>query len=156
MSMKAFSRKASSPPRLDKLINYAHRLAVADDLRSGLLRGRDDPRGLSRYDLDRFGIVFRPESAPVRRDDRRRHADQQDGAGLRKVYDQMAEPRWVISMGSCANGGGYYHYSYSSCAVATASCRSISMCRAVRRRPSAALRPDPAAEQDRRTNTIAR
>lgn len=66
-----------------------------------------------RYDQDRLGIIFR--ASP-------RQSDIMIVAGtltnkmapaLRQVYDQMAEPRWVISMGSCANGGGYYHYSYS-------------------------------------------
>jgi NADH-quinone oxidoreductase subunit B len=69
--------------------------------------------GASRFDLDRFGIIFRPSP---------RQSDLMIVAGtltnkmasaLRKVYDQMPSPKWVVSMGSCANGGGYYYYSYS-------------------------------------------
>src|SRR4249920_1240797 len=68
---------------------------------------------MPRYDLDRLGII--PRASP-------RQSDVMIVAGtltnkmapaLRRVYDQMPEPRYVISMGSCANGGGYYHYSYS-------------------------------------------
>ena len=69
--------------------------------------------GAARYDLDRFGVIFRPSP---------RQSDVMIVAGtltnkmapaFRKVYDQMSNPKWVISMGSCANGGGYYHYAYS-------------------------------------------
>ena len=68
---------------------------------------------MPRYDFERFG--FAPRASP-------RQSDVIIVAGtltnkmapaFRKVYDQMPEPRYVISMGSCANGGGYYHYSYS-------------------------------------------
>ena len=67
----------------------------------------------ARYDQDRLGVHFR--ASP-------RQSDIMIVAGtltnkmapaLRRVYDQMPEPRWVVSMGSCANGGGYYHYSYA-------------------------------------------
>ncbi|CEO59442.1 Putative NADH-ubiquinone oxidoreductase [Penicillium brasilianum] len=68
---------------------------------------------MPRYDQDRLGIIFR--ASP-------RQADvmivagtvtNKMGPALRQCYDQMPDPKWVISMGSCANGGGYYHYSYS-------------------------------------------
>ena len=67
----------------------------------------------SRYDMERFGMVF---CASPRQSDVMIVAGtltNKMAPALRKVYDQMPEPRWVLSMGSCANGGGYYHYSYS-------------------------------------------
>lgn len=68
---------------------------------------------MPRYDVERFG--FAPRASP-------RQSEVMIVAGtltnkmapaLRKVYDQMPDPKYVISMGSCANGGGYYYYSYS-------------------------------------------
>lgn len=100
--------------KLDKVINWA-RSGSLWPMTFGLACCAVEmmQTGASRFDLDRFGIIFRPSP---------RQSDLMIVAGtltnkmasaLRKVYDQMPSPKWVVSMGSCANGGGYYYYSYS-------------------------------------------
>lgn len=65
--------------------------------------------GCSRYDTDRFGLVFRPSP---------RQSDVMIVAGtmtkkmapvVKRLYAQMPEPRWVIAMGGCASAGGPFN-----------------------------------------------
>lgn len=67
----------------------------------------------AHYDLERFGTFYR--NSP-------RQSDVMIVSGtvtkkmaplVKRLYDQMAEPKWVIAMGSCATAGGPYVHSYS-------------------------------------------
>ena len=72
--------------------------------------------GGPRADLDRFGAVFR---APPRQSDLLIVAGTvtlKMAERVRLLYDQMAEPKYVISMGSCSNCGGLFDLSYSTLA----------------------------------------
>ncbi len=71
--------------------------------------------GGPRADFERFGAAPRPSP---------RSSDLIIVAGtltykmalrVKRLYDQMASPKYVISMGSCANGGGLFQYAYSVC-----------------------------------------
>ena len=99
---------------VDKLFNWA-RLSSLWPMTFGLACCAIEmmATGASRFDLDRFGIMFR--ASP-------RQSDVMIVAGtvtmkmatrIIRLYEQMPEPKYVISMGSCATcGGPYWNHGY--------------------------------------------
>lgn len=96
--------------RLDKAVNWARSYSLWPMVFGTACCGIEFMSvAASRYDLSRFGaevVRFSP-----------RQADLLIVAGtitykqapvLKKIYDQMCEPKWVISMGACASSGGFY------------------------------------------------
>ncbi len=100
--------------KLDDFLNYA-RLSALWPMQFGLACCAIEMMGAwsSAYDIDRMGVI--PRASP-------RQSDVIIIAGtvtfkmadrIRRLYEQMPEPRYVISMGSCSNcGGPYWEHGY--------------------------------------------
>ncbi|HZO87466.1 MAG TPA: NADH-quinone oxidoreductase subunit B family protein [Chthonomonadaceae bacterium] len=97
--------------KLDELVNWARRNSLWP-LTFGLACCAIEMMAAvsSRFDLSRFGAeVFRatPRQADVMIVAGR--VSTKMGPVLRQIYDQMPNPKWVISMGACASTGGVYN-----------------------------------------------
>ncbi|MCX7833655.1 MAG: NADH-quinone oxidoreductase subunit NuoB [Ignavibacteria bacterium] len=114
VNIERFESGAVTITSLDKLLNYA-RLSSMWQMFFGLACCAIEmmATSASHYDLDRFGIIPRPSP---------RHCDiilisgtvtLKMATRIKRLYDQMPEPKYIISMGSCANcGGPYWEHGY--------------------------------------------
>jgi NADH-quinone oxidoreductase subunit B len=96
--------------RLDKAIGWARKFSIFPyPFATACCAMEYMALSMTPYDIDRFGALL-PRFTP-------RQSDllmvigtvtTRQGPILRRVYDQMAEPKWVMAFGACASSGGFY------------------------------------------------
>src|SRR5258707_5651699 len=96
--------------RLDKAIGWARKFSIFPyPFATACCAMEYMSLSMTPYDIDRFGALL-PRFTP-------RQADLLMGIGtvtvrqgpiLKRVYDQMTEPKWVMAFGACASTGGFY------------------------------------------------
>jgi NADH-quinone oxidoreductase subunit B len=96
--------------RLDKAVGWARKFSIFPyPFATACCAMEYMALSMTPYDIDRFGALL-PRFTP-------RQADllmvigtvtTRQGPILRRVYDQMAEPKWVMAFGACASTGGFY------------------------------------------------
>ena len=96
--------------RVDALLGWARKYSMAVYPFASACCGMEFMSTLGpRYDMERFGCSM-PRYSP-------RQSDllmvlgtisQRQAPILKQVYDQMAEPKWVVAMGACASSGGMF------------------------------------------------
>ena len=124
--------------RLDKALGWARKFSIFPyPFATACCAMEYMSLSMAPYDIDRFGALL-PRFTP-------RQADLlmvigtvtvRQGPILRRVYDQMAEPKWVMAFGACASTGGFYD-NYATCPASTESSRLTCMFPDVRRGPKA-------------------
>ena len=110
MDEKAFTEDQLVTTRLDKMIGWARKYSLFQYPFVTACCGMEFmSTACSHYDLERFGAGF-PRFSP-------RQADLLMVVGtithkqapiLKRIYDQMCEPKWVVAFGACASTGGFY------------------------------------------------
>jgi len=96
--------------RLDSAVNWARKYSIFPyPFATACCAMEYMSLSMSPYDIDRFGALL-PRFSP-------RQADllmvigtvnQKLAPVMRRVYDQMSEPKWVMAFGACAASGGFY------------------------------------------------
>jgi NADH-quinone oxidoreductase subunit B len=96
--------------RVDKAIGWARKFSIFPyPFATACCAMEYMSLSMTPYDIDRFGALL-PRFTP-------RQADLlmvigtvtvRQGPILKRVYDQMAEPKWVMAFGACASTGGFY------------------------------------------------